>query len=169
MPDEPAEVALPATSFASSPRVRRRMQSQRTQDTKPEMLLRRELHRLGVRFRLHTLIVPGTRRRVDICFPSARLAVMVDGCFWHGCPQHSSRAAKVNQWYWPEKIATNRARDSDTDDRLRNAGWEVVRVWEHDDPVVVASVIADRVRERRAELRPRANHSVRTLLDGGRS
>jgi len=90
-------------------------------------------------------IVPGTRRRVDLVFGRARVAVFVDGCFWHGCPEHGQRAHGVNGWYWPEKIAGNRRRDADTDDRLRAAGWAVVRVWEHDDPEQAATLIGHQV------------------------
>ena len=127
------------------------MQAQRTRDTKPEVQLRKELHRLGLRFRLETQIVPGTRRRVDISLPSAKVAVMVDGCFWHGCPDHGAHQPSVNQWYWPAKIATNRARDADTDSRLRANGWEVIRVWEHEHADLAAKRIAAVVRTRRAQ------------------
>jgi len=135
-------------SWASSPGVRRRMQLQRGRDTVPELALRRELHRRGRRYRVDVPIVPGTRRRVDIVFGRARVAVFVDGCFWHGCPEHGQRAHDVNGWYWPEKIAGNRRRDADTDARLRAAGWAVVRVWEHDDPEQAATLIGYQVDRR---------------------
>ena len=132
-------------SWASSPGVRRRMQLQRERDTVPELALRRELHRRGRRYRVDVPIVPGTRRRADIVFGRARVAVFVDGCFWHGCPEHGQRAHHVNGWYWPEKIAGNRRRDADTDARLRAAGWAVVRVWEHQDPEQAAALIGHQV------------------------
>ncbi len=109
------------------------MQLQRERDTLPELALRRALHRRGLRYRVDLPVVPGTvRRRIDIAFTKAKVAVFVDGCFWHGCPEHGKRVHVVNGQYWPGKIAGNRARDIDTDERLRNAGWTVVRVWEHE-------------------------------------
>jgi DNA mismatch endonuclease, patch repair protein len=138
-------------SWASTPGVRRRMQLQRERDTVPEIALRRELHRRGLRYRLDRAIVPGTkRRRVDIVFPSPRVAVFVDGCFWHGCEQHRRALPTVNDWYWPEKLATNRRRDQDTDQRLSDAGWVVVRIWEHEDVVTAADVVERAVRARRS-------------------
>ena len=122
------------------------MQLQRERDTGPEMALRRELHRRGLRYRVDQPIVTGTRRRVDIVFASARVAVFVDGCFWHGCRWHGKREHAVNGWYWPDKIAGNRTRDRDTDKRLRRAGWTVVRVWEHADPIVAADRIEAAIR-----------------------
>ena len=109
------------------------MQLQRERDTRPEMALRRELHRRGLRYRVDLPVVPGTRRRrVDIAFTRAKVAVFVDGCFWHGCPNHGQRTHLVNGHYWPGKIAGNKARDLDTDERLTGAGWVVVRLWEHE-------------------------------------
>jgi DNA mismatch endonuclease (patch repair protein) len=130
-------------SWASTPGVRSRMQQQRGRDTLPEIRLRRELHRLGLRFRLHLPLVPGAKlRKVDIAFSRARVAVFVDGCFWHGCERHGRRRHEVNHWYWPAKIQGNRERDRDTDDRLARAGWLVVRIWEHEDPEDAAERIA---------------------------
>lgn len=126
------------------------MQLQRERDTAPEMALRRELHRRGLRYRVDQPIVTGTRRRVDIVFASPRVAVFVDGCFWHGCRWHGKREHSVNGWYWPGKIAGNRERDKDTDRRLRSDGWTVIRVWEHADPVVVADRIEAAVRSRQS-------------------
>ena len=133
-------------SFASTAAVRRRMQLQRRRDTAPEMALRHELHRRGLRYRLDRPIVTGTRRRVDIVFASSRVAVFVDGCFWHGCSSHGVRSHAVNGWYWPDKIASNRLRDEDTDRRLRADGWIVVRVWEHEDSTAAADHIEALVR-----------------------
>lgn len=113
------------------------------------MAIRRLLHPMGLRYRIDATPISGLRRRADIVFRPARVAVYVDGCFWHGCPEHGNRPPKTNQWYWPDKIARNRARDADTDERLREAGWQVVRVWEHDDPAEVARRVATAVRARR--------------------
>jgi DNA mismatch endonuclease (patch repair protein) len=119
-------------SWACTPGVRSRMQLQRERDTGPELRLRRRLHAGGYRYRVDTAIVPGARqRRVDIVFSRAKVAVFLDGCFWHGCPEHGRREHNINGWYWPDKIAGNRRRDADTDERLRGAGWTVVRIWEH--------------------------------------
>lgn len=136
---------MPRPPAASSEEARRRMQANRGRDTGPERMLRSALHRLGLRFRLHRPIVPGVRRRPDVVFPSARVAVFVDGCFWHGCPRHGTQA-KANAAFWTDKIATNRRRDVDTDRRLREAGWQVVRVWEHEEPDVGAKRVAQVVR-----------------------
>lgn len=138
------------TSWASTPGVRSRMQQQRSADTGPELRLRKALHGRGLRYQLHRAIVPGTkRRRVDIAFPRARVAVFVDGCFWHGCAEHGRRLHDINRWYWPAKIEGNRERDRDTDARLTDAGWRVVRVWEHDDPeqaaVRIERIVAGRL------------------------
>jgi DNA mismatch endonuclease (patch repair protein) len=128
------------------------MQLQRARDTEPELRLRRELHRRGLRYRLHQQIVPGNRRRrVDIAFSHARVAVFVDGCFWHGCEQRGRREFEVNRWYWPAKIEGNCERDRDTEARLAEAGWLVIRVWEHEPPESAAARIAAAVGTRRAQ------------------
>jgi DNA mismatch endonuclease, patch repair protein len=119
------------------------MQQQRSRDTAPELALRSALHRLGYRYRLHRRPVSTLRRTADVLFSRAHVAVFVDGCFWHGCPEHGSRMPHANQWYWPDKIARNRDRDADTNARLAEAGWTVVRVWEHEPvDVAVARVVA---------------------------
>ena len=136
-------------SFASTPGVRRRMQSQRTRDTAPELALRKALHALGLRYRVDRAPIPGSLRRADIVFARQRVAVYVDGCFWHGCPEHGTRS-KSNTAWWEEKLARVRARDADTDRALAEAGWFVVRVWEHEDLRAVAGNVHDIVRLRRA-------------------
>lgn len=134
-------------SWAISLDTRAVMQANRGRDSKPELALRSALHRLGLRFRVDIAPVRGIRRRADIVFPRARVAVFSDGCFWHGCPEHY-RAAQRNSQFWNQKIATNQARDRDTNERLAVAGWLVMRVWEHDDPIEAAKRIAVEVRDR---------------------
>jgi len=137
-------------SWASTPGVRSRMRQQRSRDTRPELAVRRELHRFGLRYRIHTAPLAELRRQADIVFGPARVAVFIDGCFWHGCPEHGNPRPTANTWYWPAKIAGNRARDADTDRRLQEAGWEVVRAWEHEDPHEVSKRIRQRVAARRS-------------------
>jgi DNA mismatch endonuclease (patch repair protein) len=122
------------------------MQLQASRDTEPERKLRSALHKRGLRFRVHVRPLPGVRREADVVFPKARVAVFVDGCFWHGCPDHASWP-KANADWWREKIEANRRRDADTDERLREAGWTAVRMWTHEDPAVKASEIAELVRK----------------------
>lgn len=110
-------------------------------DTAPEMALRRELHRRSMRFRVQVKIPGNNRRTIDIAFTRARLAVYVDGCFWHGCPQHHQRPKSNAEW-WDWKIARNQARDRDTDAKLRDAGWAVTRIWEHEDVLLAADRVA---------------------------
>lgn len=103
------------------------MRQVRGKDTAPELALRSALHRLGLRYRLQRKIA---NVRVDILFVRQRVAVLVDGCFWHGCPIHATYP-KTNVSYWRPKLAENKARDRRQAARLRRAGWKVVRVWEH--------------------------------------
>lgn len=102
------------------------MSSIRSEDTGPEIALRKALWARGLRFRVHY-----GPERIDIAFPSRRVAVFVDGCFWHGCPEHS-RLPKSNESYWHPKLRRNVERDRAKEARLRAGGWEVVRVWEHE-------------------------------------
>jgi DNA mismatch endonuclease, patch repair protein len=120
------------------------MRANRRTDTKPEMALRRALHKLGYRYRKdYRLVLDGGRRvRPDIAFTARRVAVFVDGCFWHACPRHGRRPA-VNDWYWTPKLARNVERDRAADEALAAAGWQVVRVWEHESlEQAMAAVIA---------------------------
>lgn len=125
------------------------MQIQRTRDTAPELAVRRRLHAMGLRYRVDRPPLRGLRRRADIVFGPAKVAVYIDGCFWHGCPQHGRTATKANPEYWAGKMARNRARDTQTDALLVNAGWVVIRAWEHDDPGAVTSRIVAAVSARR--------------------
>ncbi|NKR77190.1 DNA mismatch endonuclease Vsr [Rhodococcus hoagii] len=131
---------------STDPLTSARMRAQRRRDTAPEVALRRELHRRGARFFVDRAPLRGLRRRADLVFPRRRVAVYVDGCFWHSCPQHATSPKNNAQW-WADKLAANVVRDRDTDTRLADAGWTVVRIWEHEDPTEAA----DRVQ---AALRP---------------
>lgn len=126
---------------------RRRMKAVRRRDTKPELALRTELHRRGLRYFVDRAPLPGFRRRADLVFPRARVAVYVDGCFWHGCPIHGTWPKNNADW-WKAKIEANQQRDRDTDTALQAAGWITVRVWEHEDPVSAADRVAAAVRQR---------------------
>jgi len=106
-------------------------------DTAPELALRRELHRRGLRYRVQVKVPLNRRRTIDVAFTRARLAVYVDGCFWHGCPDHGTRPLSNSEW-WQWKIQRNQVRDRDTDRLLTAAGWNVLRIWEH-EPVRVAA------------------------------
>ncbi|ORI24360.1 very short patch repair endonuclease [Rhodococcus sp. 1168] len=117
----------PRTDAATSAR----LSKQRRRDTGPELALRRELHRRGLRYFVDRAPLKGLRRRADVVFPRHRVAVYVDGCFWHSCPVHATSPRNNAQW-WTDKLAANVARDRDTDARLDAAGWTVVRVWEHE-------------------------------------
>lgn len=132
-----------------SPETRRRMEAQLQRDTKPEMRLRSALHAAGFRFRVD-FPVEGTRSRADLAFPRWRVAVFIDGCFWHGCPIHGS-TPRANRDWWRTKIEQNVARDARLTASLHERGWEVVRIWEH-EPLEVALARVERlVRRRRNE------------------
>jgi len=134
----------------SGPHVSARMRRTRRRDTEAELRLRAVLYRRGYRYRVDQLILDGSRSRPDIVFRRARLAVFVDGCFWHGCPVHATWPQANANW-WRRKLDENLARDRRTDAVLRAAGWLVVRVWEHEDPESAADrVEAALTRGRRA-------------------
>ena len=117
--------------FVSDPARAANMRSNRRTDTKPEIALRTALHAMGYRYRKDfRLDLPLRRVRPDIAFTSRKVAVFVDGCFWHACPDHGSKP-KNNEWYWSPKLAKNVERDRAADEALRQAGWTVVRLWEH--------------------------------------
>ncbi|MEU8774047.1 very short patch repair endonuclease [Streptomyces sp. NPDC048606] len=133
--------------------VRARMSRQKSRDTSVEVALRRALHAAGMRYRIHRRPVKGVRREADIVFGPARLAVFVDGCFWHGCPEHATWP-KNNAEFWRAKIEGNRRRDLDTDARFAEAGWLALRVWEHEEvdeaAARVLAAVTDRLAERAA-------------------
>lgn len=126
------------------------MRRVRQRDTSAESVLRRAIRALGLRYRLQVPVLLKPRRVADVVFLGPRVAVFVDGCFWHGCPQHATWP-KRNAEFWREKIVANQRRDRDTDARLQAQGWEVVRIWAHEEPQVAASRIAAVVRARRAK------------------
>lgn len=117
------------------------MQGNRKRDTRPELSLRSELHRRGLRYRVDQKPLEGLRCKADIVFRRQKVAVFVDGCFWHGCPEHGT-SPKTNASYWSAKIARNMERDRQNDAELGDAGWSVVRVWEHEPPGDAATRIA---------------------------
>lgn len=137
----------PPLSWASSPAVRRSMQGNRSRDTTPELAVRRAVHAMGLRYRVGTRPIPALNRRADVVFRRAKVAVFVDGCYWHGCPKHFI-PPRSNVSYWDGKIGRNVERDRQTDDLLKAAGWTIVRVWEHEDPVASAKQVAKTVRSR---------------------
>jgi DNA mismatch endonuclease (patch repair protein) len=124
------------------------MSRQRNRNTKVEMALRRALYAAGMRYRVHRRPLKGVRREADILFGRAKVAVFVDGCFWHGCPQHATWP-KNNAEFWRTKIEGNKRRDLDTDERLAAAGWLALRVWEHEDPIEAATRVRNVVEARR--------------------
>lgn len=110
------------------------------------------MHALGLRYRVSARPIPTVRRTADLLFPRAKVAVFLDGCFWHGCPDHHT-VAVTNAGFWAEKVETNRRRDRDTDRRLREAGWVSIRVWEHRDPLQAAAEVREVVAARRSTAR----------------
>ena len=127
-----ADPKAPSYPTASSPGRSANMRAIRRTDTKPELALRQALHRMGYRFRkdYRLDLDGGARVRPDIAFTARKVAIFVDGCFWHACPEHGSRPS-VNQGYWTPKLARNVARDRAADAALELAGWQVIRLWEH--------------------------------------
>ena len=132
----------------TAPGVRARMSKQKSRNTRIEVELRKALFAAGLRYRVHRRPVKGVRREADIVFTSAKVAVFVDGCFWHGCPQHATWP-KNNAEFWRTKIETNRRRDLDTDEKLADAGWLAVRVWEHESAADAAARVHEVVLSRR--------------------
>lgn len=113
----------------------------RQKGTDAEMALRREIYLTGLRYRVDYEILKKPRRVADVAFPGLRIAIFVDGCFWHGCPEHATWP-KQNAEFWRKKIQANRLRDADTNSRLVDLGWTVLRFWEHESPIEAAAAIA---------------------------
>jgi DNA mismatch endonuclease (patch repair protein) len=124
-----------------------RMSRQRRRDTHAELSLRRILHARGLRYRVDATLPGLPRGRADLTFPRQRLVVFVDGCFWHGCPEHKT-APKNNASWWATKLARNIERDRETVEHLVSNGWAVIRIWEHEDPEVAANRVEALVRSR---------------------
>lgn len=131
----------PNAPTASSLLVRARMQNTLHRDTPCELAVRRLVHAAGLRYRVDHALPFDRRRRADLLFTRAKVAVFIDGCFWHSCPEHGTLPRSNRNW-WKRKLEANRTRDSDTIERLRDLGWLGLRFWEHEDP----SAVADRVR-----------------------
>ncbi|MEU0597975.1 very short patch repair endonuclease [Streptomyces sp. NPDC006393] len=147
---DPSQTAWvpPEGSWASSAARRRNMQAIRSRDTTPERLVRRLVHAQGLRYRVAARPLSGLRRTADMVFRPAKVAVFIDGCYWHGCPEHYV-SPKTNPGYWSDKVARNMARDRDTDERLREAGWLVLRFWEHQSAEECSEAIRQAVMSRR--------------------
>lgn len=121
------------------------MRANRSRDTGPELALRRLLHARGLRYRVDAVVEPSVRSRADLVFRRARVAVFVDGCFWHRCPEHAT-TPRANAAYWQAKFDRNVARDRRVDQQLAERGWTVVRVWEHEAPAAAADRVEAAVR-----------------------
>lgn len=127
------------------------MQGNRGRDTKAELAVRRLVHASGLRYRVNARPECDLRRTADLLFTRARVAVFIDGCYWHGCPEHFSMPA-TNLDYWSTKIGRNQARDLETTAVLEDRGWLVLRFWEHEPPTTVAERITGLVQARRTSV-----------------
>jgi DNA mismatch endonuclease (patch repair protein) len=126
------------------------MSRQRSKDTGAELAVRRLLHAAGLRYRVEYPVPGMARRRIDVAFTRTRVAVLIDGCFWHGCPEHATRP-KANAEWWREKLDRNMARDRETTEHLVAQGWTVLRFWEHESPDTVAARVAATVEQQLTE------------------
>lgn len=124
------------------------MRAIRSRNTKPELAVRALLHAQGFRYRVDLAPTKGLRRRADIVFTRQRIAVFIDGCFWHYCPIHGRDVAS-NTEYWGPKLRRNVERDRETDAVLKQNGWLVLRFWEHEQPTAVTAAISTAVSDRR--------------------
>lgn len=158
-----------ATSWASSPGVARSMRSNKRRDTGPELAIRRLVHASGYRYRVDFAADPSRPRlRADLVFTSVKLAVFIDGCFWHGCPVHATMPVR-NRDYWEPKLLRNVDRDRTTTESLRRNGWTVLRIWEHVPPAEAARSITDEVDRLRARAAAaRIDPSVRSTEESDR-
>lgn len=127
--------------------VRARMKRTPQRDTPVEVAIRREAYRRGLRYRVDRRPTKSVRSRADMVFIGPKVAVYIDGCFWHGCPKHGTWPKNNAQW-WREKLEANMARDRRVDAALEGEGWRVVRIWEHEDVVEAVDCIEDAIRSR---------------------
>ncbi|MFF2074498.1 very short patch repair endonuclease [Kitasatospora sp. NPDC058162] len=141
----------------SSPAVSSRMSRQTSRDTGAERAVRQLLHAAGYRYRIHYPVPGMPRRKIDIAFTRARVAVLIDGCFWHGCPEHAT-SPKANAQWWRQKLDRNMERDRETNEQLASAGWTVLRFWEHELPDTVAARVTTALECRKPD-RPRRSES----------
>jgi DNA mismatch endonuclease (patch repair protein) len=137
-------IAKPAPS---SDAALHRMKAAKPRDTAPEKALRSKLHKKGLRYQVDVKPVRDLNRKADILFRSAKVAVFVDGCFWHGCPIHGTQA-KANAEFWKNKIKQNQKRDADTTKQLKIAGWRIIRIWEHENSIKASEKIYNIIRKR---------------------
>lgn len=133
----------------SSPAVSSRMSRQAPRDTTAAMAIRRLLHAAGLRYRVNVPAPGMPSRTIDIALTKAKIAIMVDGCFWHGCPEHATQPTASVEW-WRAKLAKNMARESETTEHLTAEGWTVLRFWEHERPERVAKRITAFLAEHRS-------------------
>ena len=161
-----------ASSWATSAATRRSMLGNRSRDTAPELALRSALHARGFRYRVDARPIAEFRRRADIVFTRLRVAVFVDGCFWHGCPLHY-RVPTLNADYWRPKIQRNRVRDLETTECLSAAGWTVLRFWTHEPTAQMLAETMRAVNQQRARLGlaaiPAAAAALRSVPTNGMS
>ncbi|MFC7636385.1 DNA mismatch endonuclease Vsr [Streptomyces thermogriseus] len=126
------------------------MSRQGSRDTAPEIAVRRLLHAAGLRYRVNVPVPGMPRRTIDIAFGKYKVAIFMDGCFWHGCPEHATHP-KANSEWWRRKLDRNMSRDIETTGHLTEAGWTVLRFWEHEDPLKVALRVQEVVASKQAE------------------
>ncbi|HEY9326882.1 MAG TPA: very short patch repair endonuclease [Streptomyces sp.] len=141
-----------STAKPSSPGVSARMSRQASRDTAPEVAVRKLLHASGYRYRLNERVPHMSRRTIDIAFTRVKVAVFLDGCFWHGCPEHATQPKSNAEW-WRQKLDRNMARDAETTAHLVTEGWTVLRFWEHQPSVQVAERVAEVVDRKRSAKR----------------
>lgn len=134
----------------SSAAVSARMSRQGSRDTAAEIAVRKLLHAAGLRYRVNVPVPGMPRRTIDIVFGRAKIAVFLDGCFWHGCPQHATQPKSNAEW-WRTKLDKNMARDRETTEHLEAQGWTVLRFWEHEATPEVAANVMDAVFRKRSE------------------
>lgn len=151
----------PEGSWASSAANRKSMLGNRNRDTSPELAIRSLVHASGLRYRVAAKPLPKMRRTADLVFRPTQVAVFVDGCYWHGCPEHFV-LPKTNTDYWTAKIGRNQERDRETDERLTAAGWMVLRFWEHQSAEHCAAAVCAAVRSRRS-VTPVSKSNIRAL------